>query len=157
VYSCSKADLKRRYGFAMFCFKCSEWATSAAGWELHCQDHIDKFDIPFRYDPVTFRYALTCARYCLKCLHKSQWPATKRLYQWENKARWLQHVQKHMQEDIQSIDCTKPIRCTYGPPCTMVLESEHLWPTSKTVTVSTCPVWATIPSNNKKFPDVGTM
>jgi hypothetical protein len=27
-------------------------------------------------------------------------------------------------------------------------------PTSKTVTVSTCPVRATIPSNNNKFPDL---
>lgn len=129
VYRCYEADLKRRYGFAMFCFKCSEWITSEADWELHCQGHIDRFDIPLRCDPITFRYALACAGHCPRCLRKSQRPAAQRMYQFTNRARWLQHVQKCMQEDIQSIDRTKAIRCPYGPPCSMVLESnQHVWP-----------------------------
>jgi hypothetical protein len=129
VYRCYEADLKRRYGFAVFCFKCSEWITSEADWELHCQGHIDRFDIPLRCDPITFRYALACAGHCPRCLRNSERPAAERMYQFTNRARWLQHVQKCMQEDIQSIDRTKAIPCLYGSPCSMVLESDqHVWP-----------------------------
>ncbi|KAI1293100.1 hypothetical protein F5Y03DRAFT_402698 [Xylaria venustula] len=94
VYRCYEADLKRRYGFAMFCFRCSEWITSKAGWEFHCQGHIDRFDVPLRCDPITFRYALACAGYFPRCLRKSERPAAERMYQFTNRARWLQHVQK---------------------------------------------------------------
>lgn len=113
----------------MFCFKCSEWIMSKADWELHCQGHIDRFDVPLRCDPITFRYALACAGHCPRCLRNSQRPAAERMYQFTNRARWLQHVQKCMQEDIQSIDRTKAIRCPYGRPCSMVLQSDqHVWP-----------------------------
>lgn len=129
VYRCYEADLKKRYRFAMFCFKCSEWITSEADWELHCQGHIDRFDTPLRCDPITFRYALACAGHCPRCLRKSERPAAERMYQFTNRARWLQHVQKCMQEDIQSIDRNKAILCPYGPPCSMLLESDlHVWP-----------------------------
>jgi hypothetical protein len=112
----------------MLCFKCSEWITSEADWERHCQGHIDRFDIPLRCDPITFRYALACAGHCPRCLHESQRPAAKRMYQFTNRARWRQHVQKCMQEEIQSLDRTNAIQCPYGSPCSIVLESDqHVW------------------------------
>lgn len=94
--------------------------TSEADWELHCQDHLDKLDIPLRCDPVTFRYATACAGYCPSCLRDSTLSAAQRMRQFPKRALWLEHVEKHVEEDIKGIDFSKPVLCLHSlctEPC----------------------------------------
>jgi hypothetical protein len=97
----------------MFCFQCSTWVTSETDWERHCQDHLDKFEIPLRCDPVTFRHASACAGYCPCCLRDPTLSASERMRQFPNRALWLRHVEKHLLD----IDFSKPVPCPH-PPCT---------------------------------------
>ncbi|EHK19893.1 uncharacterized protein TRIVIDRAFT_47147 [Trichoderma virens Gv29-8] len=64
IYRCYKKNLIDEFGFAQFCFLCSSWQTSKEDWKTHCQQHIERDDVPFRCDPVTFRYATAHAGYC---------------------------------------------------------------------------------------------
>lgn len=96
----------------MFCFQCSTWVTSEIDWERHCQDHLDRLEIPLRCDPVTFRYASACAGYCPCCLGDSILSTTERMRQFPNRALWLRHVEKHLLD----IDFSKPVPCPH-PSC----------------------------------------
>ncbi|KKO96715.1 hypothetical protein THAR02_11181 [Trichoderma harzianum] len=91
-YMCHKENYKRKYGFAKFCFLCSEWVISEREWEGHCLTHIEKRDIPFRCDPVTFRYGTACAGYCPVHLQNESLPARLRLKQYRLKQNWEDHI-----------------------------------------------------------------
>ncbi|KAB5515368.1 hypothetical protein GE09DRAFT_1046046 [Coniochaeta sp. 2T2.1] len=66
VFRCQKRALETKHGHAEFCYlqTCSKWIIGEAEWQHHCQNHINSGHLPFRCDPIKFRYAVACAGYC---------------------------------------------------------------------------------------------
>ena len=109
IYKCHMMNLKRRSGFAQLCFSCDVWFTDPAGWDKHCQEHLDQPEtLPLPCDPLVFRYTLACPGLCPFCLGDSRLPASQRMCQFTTRQKWQQHVYKHVQKATKTTICKHP-------------------------------------------------
>jgi hypothetical protein len=94
VFRCQQNERMKEYSYAKFCFipTCSTWITSDTAWHAHCQDHIDKDDLPFKCDPVKFRRAVACAGYCPFHLGDGEATAAERMQSFPDRSAWQRHI-----------------------------------------------------------------
>ncbi|KAB5581217.1 hypothetical protein GE09DRAFT_1021124 [Coniochaeta sp. 2T2.1] len=94
VFRCQQNELMKEHSYAKFCFipTCSTWITSETAWHAHCQDHIDKNDLPFKCDPVKFRRAVACAGYCPFHLGDRKATAAERMQSFPDRSAWQRHI-----------------------------------------------------------------
>jgi hypothetical protein len=98
IYDYYKAKQQRQLGFAELCFHCEEWVTSEESWREHCQLHLNEIqNLPVQCSPLSWRYTLATAGYCLFCLYDGLKSATERFDQFTVKREWWNHVQEHLQ------------------------------------------------------------
>jgi hypothetical protein len=128
VFECSMAHHKAQYGFAEFCFLCSQWVTSKKAWESHCQVHIDEQEVPSRYDFVRFRHAIAYDGRCTTCYRKTDFPASRRLRGYRKHASWVKHVNECFAEYVRELEGQRTIPCPHlgcSVPCDT--EQECWW------------------------------
>ncbi len=123
IYGCYKKKLVTSSGFAEFCFQCSEWILSEEKWNNHCQDHLQTpGTLPFQCNIFVYGGALVCPGYCPFCLGDTALPATTRLYQFLDRAKWKMHVDEH----ITMLDCSRWVQCSHSrPQCVGSFESDQ--------------------------------
>ena len=126
VYNCVKQDLTQIHSFSEFCFHCSSWITSAAGWDEHCQRHIDELDLPHRCDPVRFRHAISRAGYCPRCLGDQSISASKRMRQFADSNSWKRHISMCIQAYVSEFSQHSSVACPH-PICSAAPASKDLW------------------------------
>lgn len=127
IYRCFEASHHEQYGFATFCFLCSDWVTSETEWLAHCQSHIHKQEIPFRCDPITFRHATACAGYCPVHLGRGDLAADKRMQQYPDQNAWRRHIFKCIPTYIQTRPDPTHLSCPH-PDCPHSSTSrDELW------------------------------
>jgi hypothetical protein len=99
IYTCYKQNQRGKYGFAELCFKCNEWIFSEKEWRSHCLRHLKDLDkFPIYFDPLVYSGVLATPGYCPCCLRDERLPPETRMYQYLNRAKWLVHFQKHIDE-----------------------------------------------------------
>ncbi|KAK0615607.1 hypothetical protein B0T17DRAFT_348288 [Bombardia bombarda] len=69
VFECSLAYHKGEHKLADFCFICNNPVAGQKAWEIHCQGHVARHELPLRCDFVKFRRAIACAGRCMTCMH----------------------------------------------------------------------------------------
>ncbi|EFY94585.2 carbonic anhydrase [Metarhizium robertsii ARSEF 23] len=111
IYRCYRALYTGLHCFAQFCFMCNEWVTSKFEWLNHCEAHIETNNVPFRYDPVTFRYATACAGYCPVCIWKTDLPADERLKQYTDRSAWRRHISRCILSYMKHQDDQPNLKC----------------------------------------------
>ncbi|KAH8701364.1 hypothetical protein GQ44DRAFT_593269, partial [Phaeosphaeriaceae sp. PMI808] len=99
IYTCYKKNRCGGHGFAELCFRCNEWIFSEKEWRVHCQSHLKDLDnFPIHFDPLVYGGVLATPGYCPCCLKDEKLPPETRMYQYLNRAKWLVHIQKHIEE-----------------------------------------------------------
>lgn len=121
IYTCYKRDYSTVYGSAELCFGCNEWFFGSEAWEDHSQDHLNNLEtFPIYFDPLIHGGVLATAGYCPFCVTDERLPASKRLYQFLNRSKWLEHIHKH----VHDLDDRKPLKCPHPQPyCAKLFES----------------------------------
>jgi len=122
TYRCSEKFYEKNCGFAQFCFLCSCWITNQKAWLRHCQNHIDKHQVPFRCNPVFFRQAVACAGYCPIHLGRTDLPADTRMQQYLDTHAWKRHVSQCVSAYINARVESTSIACPH-PECPRSFES----------------------------------
>jgi hypothetical protein len=113
IYTCYKRNCSDVYGFSELCFLYNEWVSGSEAWDRHCQDRLRNLDAFLLYfDPPMRGGVLATAGYCPFCLTNARLPARMRMYQFLNRSKWLDHVQKH----VQDLDGSKPAKCPHPHP-----------------------------------------
>ena len=107
-YTCYKRNCSDIYDFSELCFLCNEWVSGSEARGHHCQDRLRNLDAFLVYcDPPTHGGVLATAGYCPSCLTNARLPARMRMYQFLNRGKWLDHIQKH----VQDLNGSKPAKC----------------------------------------------
>lgn len=127
MYRCYGTLYTGLHGFAQFCFICSEWVTNNFEWVNHCAAHIETKNVPFRYDPVTFRYATACAGYCPVCIWKTNLPADERLKQYTDRSAWKRHISRCISSYTQYQDEQTNLKCPDERCPTVFPDRAALW------------------------------
>jgi hypothetical protein len=113
IYSCYKTEQEKVHGVAELCFICHEWVLGEQEWESHCKGHVDNLQsFPRFLVPLLPEGILAMPGFCPFCLTNSKLPASRRMYQFKNKQKWLQHVQDH----VDSLDDYHPLECHLHTP-----------------------------------------
>ncbi|KAF5965393.1 carbonic anhydrase 2 [Fusarium coicis] len=98
VYDCYKTASAEVDGFSELCFLCNEWFCGIRTWEAHCQHHLDHPNsLPTWCDPLTYGGVLARAGYCPFCLGDERMQASTRMYQFQTRWTWLNHIQNHIE------------------------------------------------------------
>lgn len=127
VFKCVKAQQQGEHKFVEFCFICNQAVGGFERWEIHCQEHIRKCEIPTRCDFVKFRRAIAYAGNCITCLHNEQLPAARRLYGFMKQSSWKKHIHKCFFSDINKSGSQTELHCP-DPLCSTEYDStEDLW------------------------------
>jgi hypothetical protein len=126
VFDCSLAHHRGGHKFIQYCFICNrcEWITSLTAWEHHCQEHIDRHELPLRCDFLQFRRATTCPGRCLTCMHDERLSASRRLYGFMKRASWERHVNDCFENYVRASRQTNRISCP-SPGCSLAQDSEQ--------------------------------
>ena len=113
IYGCYKKKLVISSGFAELCFQCGEWILSEEKWNNHCQDHLQTPEtLPVQCNLFVYGGALASPGYCPFCLGDTALPATTRLYQFLDRAKWKMHVDEH----ITTLDGSRWVQCSHPRP-----------------------------------------
>lgn len=114
-------ELSGVYDFSELCFLCNEWVFGSEAMGHHCQDRLRNLDAFLVYcDPPIHGGVLATAGYCPFCLTNARLPARMRMYQLLNHGKWLDHIQKH----VQDLYGRKPAKCPHPrPDCAELFES----------------------------------
>lgn len=109
IYDCHRTAAAKAGGFAELCFLCNEWFCGIGAWETHCQHRLDHPDsLPTWCDPLAYGAVLARAGYCPFCLGDERMPASVRMYQFQKRWTWLDHIQTHIRE---LENATRPLNC----------------------------------------------
>lgn len=84
-------------------------------------------NLPFRYDPVTFRYAIACVGYCPVCIWRTELEADERLRQYSNRAAWIRHISRCITSYVSSQDGKITLECPDGRCSIAFSTQECLW------------------------------
>ncbi|EXK83429.1 hypothetical protein FOQG_12291 [Fusarium oxysporum f. sp. raphani 54005] len=109
IYDCYKSAATEVDGFSELCFLCNEWFCGIGTWETHCQHHLDHPNsLPTWCDPLTYGGVLARAGYCPFCLGDEGMQASTRMYQFQTRWTWLNHIQNHIRALTKA---TMPLKC----------------------------------------------
>ena len=122
VFECSKPT-KDGSDSAEFCFICSLWIADYSNWDRHCQEHIERNELPTRCDFVKFRRAIACPGRCLTCMHNEALPAAKRLQGFMKQVSWENHVNECYMAHTEKFLHANGVLCP-DPRCAIVHETE---------------------------------
>ncbi|KAK0628289.1 hypothetical protein B0T17DRAFT_149461 [Bombardia bombarda] len=123
VFECSLAYHKGEHKLVDFCFICNNPVAGQKAWEIHCQGHVARHELPLRCDFVKFRRAIACAGRCMTCMHDTRLPATRRLYGFKKQASWEKHVNECFLFHVNNLGKTDMIPCL-DPECFIAYESD---------------------------------
>ncbi|KAH7250906.1 hypothetical protein BKA59DRAFT_369348, partial [Fusarium tricinctum] len=111
VYSCFKNSCS---GFAELCFMCNEWVVGEQQWSDHCRTHLDCPEtLPVYCDPLTYGGVLATAGYCVFCMSEPSLAPEIRLHQFLDRYSWRDHVYRHFQTYVQTVEAGKPAPCPH--------------------------------------------
>lgn len=127
VFECSMSYHKGGDRFVDFCFICNQPVVGLAALESHCQEHIDRRELPVRCDFVKFRRAIACPGRCMTCMHNQRRPASRRLYGFKKQVSWEKHINHCFQIYTENLGRTGLLPCP-NLDCFTAYESEQeLW------------------------------
>ncbi|KND89402.1 hypothetical protein TOPH_06078, partial [Tolypocladium ophioglossoides CBS 100239] len=111
VYSCFKNSYS---GFAEHCFLCNKWVVGERQWSDHCRSHLACPEtLPVNCDPLTYGGVLATAGYCVLCMADLSLAPEVRLRQFLDRGSWRDHVYRHYQTYVQSVEDGKPAACPH--------------------------------------------
>lgn len=116
IFECSRHTYTVKDTFTQFCFICSMWIAGKDLWEIHCQSHISKEEIPIRCDLLRFRHGIAFPGYCITCLHNTGLPASQRVSGFMKEISWRKHIQKCFDKFAYDLAGAESIACPH-PHC----------------------------------------
>ena len=114
IHGCRRREALEKSEWAQYCYRCFLWIYDVGTWTRHCEEHLAH--LGFRCEVKTSHYTLITPGLCPFCVGDCQLPANESFYQWESpKALW-DHVQTHMDANVEW-----PLPCPH-PMCNIVLQ-----------------------------------
>ncbi len=118
---------KAGHKFVEFCSICHHAVAGLKAWEGHCQEHIDRHELPLRCDFVKFRRAIVYPGRCMTCTQNERLPPSRRLYGFRKQVSWKKHINDCFPTYLGKLGTAKVLPCP-DPNCSTAYESEQdLW------------------------------
>ena len=126
IFDCSLAHHQgENQKFIAYCFIYNSlWITSKKVQESYCKGHIDRNELPLRYDFLKFRRATVCPGRYLTCLYDVRLPASRRLRGFIKQASQKKYINECFEEYVDNQGNTGPILCP-SISCSLVYDSEQ--------------------------------
>jgi hypothetical protein len=96
-------------------------------WTIHCQDHTENRQSPFRCDPIILRNAIACPGYCPVHLGSHEHPANHRLQQFWDQSGWQRHASVCVSAFIKSQLNNSQLQCPHSECPVVSTSPEDLW------------------------------
>ncbi|KAI3573203.1 hypothetical protein IWW34DRAFT_635634, partial [Fusarium oxysporum f. sp. albedinis] len=127
AFHCWEEHHSKQSPFVQFCSICNRWVKGESEWTIHCQDHIENQQSPFRCDLIILRNAIACPGYCPVHLGSHKYPANHRLQQFCDQSGRQRHASVCVSAFIKSQFNHSQLQCPH-PKCPVVSTSpEDLW------------------------------